>query len=93
MFEAKKTHSGQYKRYGDSFYEWDIFTDLDEETVLNKCFKDVCKSTYPKFEEWQTNIRVGEAREYDYGYYFHGYYTLIKTEYGYHFTVCPPYTD
>lgn len=97
MFEFKKTHSGQYKRYGDSFYEWDIKTDLHKDEVLQKCFKDICKLkddiSYPEFKEWQKNICIdGEKRD-DIGYYFHGYYTLKEIEGGYHFTVCHPYTD
>lgn len=99
MFEAKKTHSGQYKRYGDSFYEWSIKTDLPKEKVLEKCFKELAKAEYPVYEEWSKNVRPvyegwsEEERKFDMGYYFHGYYTLNKTENGYSFTVCHPYTD
>jgi len=96
MFEATKTHSGQYKRYGDSYYEWDIITDLPEERVLEKMFYDVCKiekDPPPHYDEWSKNIKVGQSREFDYGYYFSGYYKIDKTDFGYHFTICHPYTD
>ena len=91
LFEAKKTHSGQYKRYGDSFYEWEITTDLPKEKVLEKCFTELAKAEYPTKEEWQKNI-INEKKG-DLRYYFYGYYDLVKTNNGYNFIVCHPYTD
>ena len=94
MFEAKKIHSGQYKRYGDSFYKWIIKTDLPKEKVLEKCFKELAKAEYPEYAEWLKNIN--DDKKGDMGYYFHGYYTLERVngyDYGYGFTVCHPYTD
>ena len=98
MFKAKKTHSGQYKRYGDSFYEWKVISDLPKEEVLHKCFTDLAKSEYPTKQEWVKNIN-GEMKN-NMGYYFHGYYTFTKSFFdvddnadGYYFTVCHPYTD
>ena len=98
MFEAKRIHSGQYRRYGDSFYEWEITTNLPKEKVLEKCFKELAKSEYPTKEEWTNNIN-NEKKD-DMSYYFHGYYTFTEAFFdvdsdakGYYFTVCHPYTD
>lgn len=95
MFEYKKTHSGQYRRYGDSFYKWDIETDLPKEEVLKKCFEELADKwdhDLPEQNEWKLNVRSGGSHEYDYGYYFAGYYSLHKTNGGYEFTICKPYT-
>lgn len=99
MFKAEQTHSGQYRPYGDSFYEWDIQTDETKEEVLKKCF-DLLRShgygmslSLPEKSEWKKNVRHGGPLQYDYGYYFAGYYELKKIENGYHFTVCEPFAD
>ena len=91
MFKAEKIHSGQYRRYGDSFYKWAIESDLSKEQVLKKCFNELAKAEYPNYEEWLKNVN-GDMKG-NLGYYFHGYYTLDETKMGYHFTVCHPYTD
>lgn len=98
LFEAKRTHSGQYKRYGDSFYKWEVISDLPKEEVLSKCFTDLAKAKYPTKEEWWRNI--ANEKRYDMRYYFHGYYTFTEAFFdvdaganGYYFTVCHPYTD
>lgn len=98
MFKAKRIHSGMYRRYGDSFYEWEVISDLHKEEVLQKCFLDLAKAEYPTREEWINNIN-NEKKD-DMSYYFHGYYTFTKSFFdldnnanGYYFTVCHPYTD
>lgn len=94
MFKAEQTHSGQYRRYGDSFYEWDIETDLPESEALERCFTELNGGTkLPEKTEWHKNTGYGGSRQYDMGYYFAGYYTLIKTETGCHFTICRPFMD
>ena len=89
MFKATRTHSGQYHRYGDSFFEWDIETDENKEDVLERCVKDFCHGEHPK-DEWEKEIRI---RKGDYGYYFGGWYALKPTSDGYQFTICHPFTD
>lgn len=94
MFEAKQTHCGQYKRYGDYFHKWDIETDLPKEEVLEKCFSELYKRKIPESTEWHKEIRYGTGEHSgDANYYFAGYYTLTKTEGGYQFSVCEPYAD
>ena len=94
MFKATSTHCGQYKRYGDFFREWDIETDLPEEEALEKCFDKLYRGRrVPPSGEWHANIRSGGAKSGDAAYYFAGYYTMKKTETGYHFTICEQYAD
>jgi len=94
MFNAIKTHSGQYRRYGDTYYEWDIETDLPEKEVLDKCLRELLKEEdLPEGREYSKNTAYGGPKAGDYAYIFRGYYTLSKTPEGYHFTKCRPYAD
>lgn len=94
MFEAKQTHCGQYKPYGDFIREWDIKTDLTKEEVLEKCFTELHKRRVPESAEFHREIRRGTGKHSgDMGYYFAGYYTLKETENGYQFTITEPFTD
>lgn len=73
-------HSGQYRRYGDFYRVWDINDpDASPDEILAHFFKD--KQPLPNAAEFSAN------------YYFRGYYKLVKTEYGYRFTICEPYCD
>lgn len=94
MFEAKQTHCGQYRKYGDFVREWDIETDLPKEEVLDKCFTELYKRRLPESAEYHREIKFetgGHSGDAD--YYFAGYYTLSKTEKGYQFKVFEPYAD
>ena len=93
MIEAKQTHCGQYKRYGDFYREWAIQTDMGREETVNWCFENLYKRRVPTSEEWHKEIRVGGGHAGDYSYYFAGYYTISKIEGGYKFTICEPYAD
>lgn len=94
MFNAKQTHSGQYKKYGDFFRVWEIETDMSKEKVLEKCFTELCKKRLPESAEYHKEIRYGTgSHSSDANYYFKGYYTLEEIENGYKFTVCEPYAD
>jgi len=90
-----KTHSGQYKKYNDSFYEWDVITDSkDIEEVTNFCFKETEMRRVPESAEYHKNIRFGIGEKSgDASYYFDGYYKLTPSKNGFHFTVCRPYCD
>ena len=59
--------------------------ELDED-VLDYCFKEISRRKMQSRREWS------EAHG-DPDKYFAGYYELIKTDYGYKYTVCFPYTD
>nr|DAF81553.1 MAG TPA: hypothetical protein [Caudoviricetes sp.] len=94
MFEAKQTHCGQYRKYGDFFRVWEIETDMSKEAVLEKCFAELYKRRLPESAEYHREIRFetgGHSGDAD--YYFRGYYTLESIDNGYKFTVCEPYAD
>ena len=82
------THAGQYNAYGDSFYVYEVHVEgkCTKKEVLDYCFKKISKRKVQSKEEWSK--AHGDA-----GKYFAGYYELIKTDYGYKYTVCSPYTD
>ena len=83
MATVKWTHAGQYRPYGDTFRECEIYTDspLSEEEILSLAKNG---SKLPK-EEWKKSN--------DICIYFTGWYTITKTDYGYKYVGCEPYTD
>lgn len=82
--ELKWTHAGQYHPYGDTFRECEIHTpDILEENDILLLVGNGHK--LPK-AEWQKNTG-------DISIYFGGWYTITKTEYGYKYIGCEPYTD
>lgn len=87
-------HSGQYKRYGDTFRVWKITTDGEnEEEVLKYIKENVFNKDLPSSGEWSANIRYGAEKAHDAAYYFRGCYTLEKLDDGYKYTVREPYCD
>jgi hypothetical protein len=92
---ATQVHSGQYRRYGPFYREWEVKTDsTDEKEVLEYCWTNLYKHRrLPDSKEWHANIQVSGAKFHDASYYFAGYYTLEKIPGGYKFTVCEPNTD
>ena len=82
--ELKWTHCGQKHAYGDTFRECEIHTpDILEENDILLLVGNGHK--LPK-AEWQKNTD-------DISIYFGGWYTITKTEYGYKYIGCEPYTD
>lgn len=82
--ELKWTHCGQKHAYGDTFRECEIHTpDVLEENDILLLVGNSHK--LPK-AEWQKNTD-------DISVYFGGWYTITKTEYGYKYVGCEPYTD
>ncbi len=82
--ELKWTHAGQYHPYGDTYRECEIHTneDIPEKDILLLVKNG---SKLPK-EEWQKGTG-------DIMVYFTGWYTITKTDYGYKYIGCEPYTD
>lgn len=82
--ELKWTHAGQYRRYGDTFRECEIHTPdtIDEKDILLLVRNG---NKLPK-EEWDKGVG-------DINTYFRGWYTITKTDYGYKYVGCEPYTD
>ena len=78
-------HSGQYHPYGDTFRECEIHTNeiIDEKDILIMVNNG---SKLPK-EEWKKNHLNSAC------IYFRGWYTIEKTNYGYKYIGCEPYTD
>lgn len=93
MIEAKQTHYGQHKRYGDFFSEWEIITDLQEDEVIEWCFANLYNHRVPPSGEWHANIRYGAEKSGDAAYYFAGYYSIEKIDCGFKFIICEPFCD
>lgn len=56
--KSELIHSGQYKRYGDTFRVWKITTDGEnEEEVLKYIKENVFNKDLPPSGEWSANIR------------------------------------
>lgn len=49
------THSGQKRAYGDSFYEYDVSSDLPADQVEKVCAERVYKAI--PHDEWQADYR------------------------------------
>lgn len=94
MIEAKQTHCGQYKPYGDSFRIWNVQTDLPQDEVVKWCFEKLYYGkVLPIHAEWKANIAYGAPHSSDPGYYFAGYYAIREIDGGFEFKVCEPFCD
>ena len=93
-FTANQTHAGQYRRYGDTFNEWDVLTDADEAEATAWCLENLAKKEIPSKAEWLAHYRSDAEHDHDfYSRYFAGYYTIAPITGGYHFTRVYPYCD
>lgn len=83
------THSGQKKAYGDSYYEYDVTSDLPAAEVEKVCAEKVYKAIPHK--QWQEDYRkpgcsMGDA--------FRAHYKFEPRGEGrYFYQVCCLYTD
>lgn len=94
VFNAKITHCGQHKGYGDYFRVWKIETDMPKEAVIEKCFSELRKENFPKPKEWHEETVYGATdAPMDESYCFRGYYKLKRIEGGYEFTFYESYAD
>lgn len=55
------THSGQKRAYGNSFYEYDVTSDLDPEEVEKVCRERVYKAI--PHAEWQEDYRKSRSMD------------------------------
>lgn len=94
-FTATQTHTGQYRRYGDTFDEWDVMTDASEPEATAWCLDNLAKNRgLPSKTVWLSDYRNNENHDHDYySRYFSGYYTISAIPGGYHFTRVRPYCD
>jgi len=93
MVNYKQTHCGQYEKFGDFFEVYEVITDeMDFNTVLESCKKDLFKKDLPLYCDWHPNIMYKGAKWDDADYYFRGYCTLVHIGDNWKFTVCSPST-
>lgn len=92
-FTANQTHAGQYKRYGDTFNEWDVLTDAGEAEAVEWFFSNITGKSIPEEKEFNKNTHSGGEKSGDYAYYFAGYYYVRPIPGGWHFTRVYPYCD
>jgi len=90
MITSKIIHTGQYRRYGDSFTVWEINVTEGEnlEVVRQYCFDNLISQNIPSYKEWNS---PGCSCS-----YFDGYYTLDKKpeeDSVYTLSRCIPYCD
>ncbi|WP_155931494.1 hypothetical protein [Methylopila sp. 73B] len=98
MFEMKQAHGGQKRAYGDSYYEYEIKSDLGANETLAKALFEVR-------EKW-SRIAISEAEyrrldrlksddpEYDFGNHFRPYYKIANIgDNSYQLTIITAYTD
>lgn len=83
------THAGQKKRYGDSYYEYDVTSDLPADQVEKICSEKIDKAI-PN-AEWLADYRKPGCSMSD---AFRPHYTFSKTGDGeYRYIVTRLYTD
>lgn len=83
-FKVTCLQAGQQRRYGDSYYEFEVETDEGEAMAKRFCTNVLhpCRQAY---KDW--NKDSAES-------YFAGYYTFEKTgENKYHYKVTEPFCD
>lgn len=83
------THSGQKKAYGDSFYEYDVTSDLPAEEVERVCREKVYKAI--PYAEWLLDYRAPGCSM-DNAFRSH-YKFQVKGGGKYFYQVCNLYTD
>ena len=82
------THSGQKQAYGDSFYEYDVTSDLPAEEVERVCAEKVYKAM-PE-SQYRDEMKANSSAD----NYFRSHYKFRKSGEGrYSYSVCFPYTD
>lgn len=82
----KNTHYGQKRAYGDSYYEYEVSSEMPAEHVEKVCSEQVYKAI--PAAQWKAETVKGAAA------YFRAHYTFKETSPGkYFYQVCSPYTD
>jgi len=82
------THSGQKKAYGDSYYEYDVASDLPADDVERVCSEKVYKAM-PE-GQYLAEQRANPSAD----NHFRAHYKFMKRGEGrYFYQVCFPYAD
>ena len=87
--DIKKLQSGQTRRYGDSYYRWEIVVKgpVSAADLLGYCQSFLMKNNN-SYLNWQTHQRKSASE------YFKGYYTLKRvSENVYIYEVMRPFCD
>ncbi len=83
-FNVTCLQAGQQRRYGDSYYEYEVETGEGEAMAKMFCTNVLCPCRQA-YKDWSKDSA---------GSYFAGYYTFEKTgENKYHYKVTKPFCD
>lgn len=84
----KNTHSGQKRAYGDSFYEYDVRSELPADEVERVC-REKINTAIPE-SQWREECKVDRSM----AAHFRHHYKFSKIGDGHYFySVCSPYAD
>jgi hypothetical protein len=84
----KNRHSGQKRRYGNSFYEYEITSDLPADEVERVCREKVNKAI--SVDQWSAEYKANPTMD----NYFRNHYRFTRRGDGkYFYSVCSPYAD
>jgi hypothetical protein len=83
-----QTHGGQKKAYGDSFYEYEVTSDLPADEVERICREKIDKAI--PLQQYQDEYREKPTAS----NHFRSHYRFTKRPDGtYFYSVCFPFTD
>ena len=83
-----QTHGGQKKAYGDSFYEYEVTSDLPADEIERICREKINKAM--PIEQYRREYKEKPTAD----NHFRSHYTFKKRPDGsYFYSVCYPYTD
>ena len=83
-YKIQCIHTGQYHPYGDTFRVFNIITDDKDESHILEVMKVTNGYDVPEKKDWNPH-QIDS--------YFRGYCEIEKTDYGWKYTKCEPYTD
>lgn len=85
----KNTHSGQKRAYGDSFYEYEITSDMPEDHVLKVCTERVYKADL-SLQRWRDEYKASPSM----ANHFRAHYEFLRRGEGkFFYRVTLPYAD
>lgn len=83
-----RVHSGQKREYGDSFYEYEVTSDLPADEVERVCREKIDKAL--PLAQYQAECKIDRSMD----AHFRKHYRFTKRSDGaYFYSVCFPYAD